>query len=263
MKKFLLAVVLAFLLSVTQTWAQQGSDFQFNDLDFDKPGSGTYPDPNYNQAQPPQSGQDPAARFLDPQKNGDLGGDPLQGQTEDLTTLFSDLPTSPGTVDDSAPERDPTLKNLPGEPSSTTVPAKPGEAMIELADGNAPKESSAGSANSPAKRPTAPTPTVADNADAPKPTAKPASSVNPKAGTNVNRWYWAKQAWREDPSRIIRRADCASYVQQRRLYHIRCIEPIARYTVASSAKALPPTASYAPSAGDYLASGLKDIRQFP
>jgi hypothetical protein len=243
MKKIFLAVFAIAILSCVQALAQGtgGSDFQFNELDFDRQGTGGYPEASpYSESGSDESGSYPATKFLDPKGSQSPAG----GGGEDLTNLFSDLPSSQDPPIDAAPEGN--LHNLPGEPSPVTEPAKPGEAKIELAQTPPPQPPKASEQAPPRAR-----------------TASKTSRTKPSNGTINNRWYWASEAWRDHPPA----ERCSSYVQNRELYHVRCIEAVARYNdnsnINSRARQSIP-ASYAPSAGDnYLSPGLKDIRQFP
>jgi hypothetical protein len=115
MKNLAGTLVLAAALTVwaVPVWAQSNSEnFQFNELDFDRQGSG----------QGPSQPTAPATKMLN-----------MPGDTQDpdagLTDLFSGDPAPDATGQGN-------LQNLPGEPSPVSVPAAQGEAKIELAGSN-------------------------------------------------------------------------------------------------------------------------------
>ncbi|MDR0354380.1 MAG: hypothetical protein LBJ64_01390 [Deltaproteobacteria bacterium] len=118
----LTAVLSLMFFPAGQVLAQGASteSFQFNELDFDRQGTGLGPGASqFGTASPPP-----------PQDN------------DGLTGLFSDQPAPPA-------ETGASILNLPGEPSPVSVPAAQGEAKIELAS---PAPAPAAAARRPAAR---------------------------------------------------------------------------------------------------------------
>jgi hypothetical protein len=165
--------------------------FQFNEMDFDRQGSGQGPAPSR-----------PATSMLG------LPGEPAApGQDPSMTDLFSG---------GSGTQQGSSIQNLPGVPSPISQPAGPGEARIELANG------------APAVAPQStvcPAPSVCT--PPPKRRARRARRRADPKFDNVQdrRFYYAMQAWRNHPE--VNPANSSSYVYDRLLYHIRCIRSVA------------------------------------
>ncbi|MDR0621105.1 MAG: hypothetical protein LBJ61_04425 [Deltaproteobacteria bacterium] len=89
-----------------------GGNFQFNELDFDRQGTG----------------QAPATRDPDAGLTDLFSGEPVQAPSQTVKT-----PAQPPAI----PAADGRLQSLPGVPSPVSVPAGQGEAKIEVANGKA------------------------------------------------------------------------------------------------------------------------------
>ncbi|MDR1298279.1 MAG: hypothetical protein LBO05_13130 [Deltaproteobacteria bacterium] len=229
----LAALMAAAALAATPAAAQ--NSFQFNELDFDRQGSG----------QGPESSQTGGAGMLA------IPGE--QAQQDNLTGLFSDGPAAP------QGER---IQNLPGEPSPVARPAGQGEARIELAGGSG-RSSSRPAARSSGTVPPSRTyamittipagdefvqvldptrrrrgggaPTLPRNprrteyvlmVDADRQIGEKKPVLPREQVTQVRRYVNAMNDWRARPEAAP--AGCVSYLPDRPLYHVRCLGALAR-----------------------------------
>ncbi|MDR2388115.1 MAG: hypothetical protein LBE80_11125 [Deltaproteobacteria bacterium] len=202
---FLVLVLVAGLsLWAGPAWAQNSNDnFQFNELDFDRQGTG-----------PAQAGR-PASANQGLNMPGEV--DPDAGLSElfsvDSETLPAQVPgQAPGQVPARAPGQAPAqapdtgqgrLQNLPGVASPVSVPASQGEAKIELSGSKA--------QSAPARR---------RAARGSAPTREPEFR-----NMRERRFYYAMQAWRNHPE--VLPINCQSYLRERPLYPVRCLGALA------------------------------------
>jgi hypothetical protein len=235
-KNQLLAMVAALLFLACWTFPVQAQNgFQFNELDFDRQGTGQGPE---------TSATSGAGRMLNVPGEQSSDGD-------NLTGLFSDSPQDTGAV---AP---PSIQNLPGEPSPVTVPAGQGEARIELANGRSSGRSgSSVGSTSPLRRYTFLTTVPVDDEyvvvmsnKKHRGTDPPDLPRNPKRTnyllmldantmvqgqpiltqsqeTQMKRYVTAMNDWRSHPE--VNPVNCSSYLSNRPLYHIKCFGALAR-----------------------------------
>jgi hypothetical protein len=123
---------------------------------------------------------------------------PTERSGDNLVDLFSDQPTE-------------TLHNLPGVPSPTSTPAAEGQAKIELSGGSGQPAAPATASAAPARRSSG---------------RRRVQPMRPPEAQVGNHWYWASEAWRENPGAAL--SDCQSYVVSRPLYHVRCFANVAQ-----------------------------------